>query len=761
MRHRVVVSHMIIGASTFDVTCNIVTHALLSRGASALILSGALLACAHSPAANPQGEASSPTVVAAPEAATPAPSPLPSQNPSGSWTMAKAPPAAVSSPAPGTTAPSKAAKTEHSTTASAEGDAVLLDMAAAFKRGDSKKLTQLLPKARGHVLEPWAAYWELRARLDKAPEAEVRDFLKRYAHSYQEDRLRNDWLLLLGSRRDWTTLADEHIHYRMRDDREVQCYVALVDFLRQGAQAPASLPEEVHRLWMQQRDGDEGCNLAVDRLLEARKLNPSQIWRKARLSAELGRQRAARQALDMVQSKGVGVWADLWSRPDKWLSPYAANPRKAPAELAVLALVRMAVPDPEDAQKRMNTTWHAALAPEQRNWVWGVLGRQAAMRLDDDALALFQKVTRVADLSDDMLAWKARAALRADTTPKWTVVEAAIRDMSPQARQDPAWVYWLARAEMAQHPANHPAHQAALKSLESIAGVRGFYEQLALEALGRKITAPARPEPPTAQEMALARQNPSLKRALYAISMGLRAEGVREWNYGAHLVNAQGLLGRMSDRELLAVAALACEQQVWDRCINTSDRMREIQDVGQSFPMPFKDAVIQRSRSIQLDPAYVYGLIRQESRFIMDARSHVGASGLMQVMPATAKWTASKLGMADFKPEHINLRDTNIAIGTGYLKIVLDNFDGSMPLAAAAYNAGPSRARKWRQGRDLEGAIWAENVPFNETRDYVKKVLSNATLYAAIITEQPQSLKARLATVGPKAALIADNTDIP
>ena len=101
-------------------------------------------------------------------------------------------------------------------------DAVIVDMASAFKRGDAKKLSQLLPQARGHILEPWAAYWELRVRLDQASETEVRQFLSRYAHSYQEDRLRNDWLLLLGSRRDWTTMADEHVHYRMRDDREVQ-----------------------------------------------------------------------------------------------------------------------------------------------------------------------------------------------------------------------------------------------------------------------------------------------------------------------------------------------------------------------------------------------------------------------------------------------------------------------------------------------------------------------------------------------------------
>lgn len=158
----------------------------------------------------------------------------------------------------------------------------------------------------------------------------------------------------------------------------------------------------------------------------------------------------------------------------------------------------------------------------------------------------------------------------------------------------------------------------------------------------------------------------------------------------------------------------------------------------------------------------MYGLIRQESRFIMDARSHVGASGLMQVMPATAKWTAKKIGLSNFTPDQITDKETNVAIGTGYLKLVLDDFGGSLPLAAAAYNAGPSRSRRWREGPVLEAAIWAENVPFQETRDYVKKVLSNTTNYAALITGQPQSLKARLGSVGPRGANApAENTELP
>jgi soluble lytic murein transglycosylase len=204
---------------------------------------------------------------------------------------------------------------------------------------------------------------------------------------------------------------------------------------------------------------------------------------------------------------------------------------------------------------------------------------------------------------------------------------------------------------------------------------------------------------------------------------------------------------------------------VWDRCINTSERTKESFDAAQRFPTPHKNAVLARSQSIGLDASYVYGLIRQESRFISDARSSVGAGGLMQIMPATARWTARKIGMQGFTQDQVNDRDVNIALGTAYLKYVLDDFAGSMPMAAAAYNAGPNRPRAWRGqagGPTLDAAIWAENIPFGETRDYVKKVTSNATLYAALLSGQPQSLRDRLGQVGPReASAPVENKELP
>jgi soluble lytic murein transglycosylase len=443
--------------------------------------------------------------------------------------------------------------------------------------------------------------------------------------------------------------------------------------------------------------------------------------------------------------------------PAKYLSSKVFAASRMRRELVGLALIKLATSDVEDAAVVMDRKWESQLHPDERDWIWGVIGRQAAFRLMPEADLYFSHVEKDRNLSDDLLAWKVRAGLRGNRGTDWPSILHAIAAMSPQAQADPAWVYWKARGLLATAKLESQRDEAQ-KLLETIASPKGFYEMLAMEELGQPIAVPVKPAPPTPQEKEAALKEPGLQRALYAIGIGLRNEGVREWNYTTNLHRPGGL----NDRELLAAAQLACDREVWDRCINTSERTKGEFDVDQRYPTPFRDAVVKRSAEINLDPAYVYGLIRQESRFVTDARSGVGAHGLMQVMPATARWTARKLGMAGFTPDQLVERDTNIAIGTGYLKLVLDDFGGSMPMAAAAYNAGPSRPRAWRNGPTLEGAAWAETVPFQETREYVKKVLANTTFYAALLTHQPQSLKARLGTIGPRdGSQPAPNTELP
>ena len=637
-------------------------------------------------------------------------------------------------------------------TAPTVADQVLIDMQHAFRKKDRALLAQLLPQARGHALEPWAAYWELRARLEDAQASEVQAFLQRWAGTYQEDRLRNDWLLLLGQRREWARFATMEPQFRMGDDREVRCYALTIEQIE--GHAPPDIGVQVRDNWYAQRDLDDGCTHAASELFAARLLPAADVWRKARQAIEVNRVRAAQGAVAIVAPDLLPQVAKLNDAPTKFLRARATAPGHERKEIMVLALIKLATSDPDNAAQLLDTKWSVHFNAEERNWTWGVIGKQAALRLSPDAAGYFAKITRDADLSDELLAWKVRAALRAG---QWDMVRKAIAAMSPGAQKDSTWTYWKARA-LLQGRVTDTERAEATALLRSIAGPGGFYEQLALDDLGERVSVPAAPAPLTAEEKAAARANPALNRGLYAILIGLRREGVREWNYATNLHERGG----MGERELLAAADFACQYEVWDRCINTSERTDTVADYSQRYPMPFEGAVVAHSRQVGLDPAYVYGLIRQESRFIMDARSGVGASGLMQVMPATARWTAKKIGLTGFTTDQLHDRDTNITIGTAYLKLALDDFAGSMPLAAAAYNAGPGRPRNWRNGPVLDAAIWAENVPFTETRDYVKKVLANTTNYAALITGKPQSLRERLGTVGPRDVATPEvNKDLP
>ena len=219
----------------------------------------------------------------------------------------------------------------------------------------------------------------------------------------------------------------------------------------------------------------------------------------------------------------------------------------------------------------------------------------------------------------------------------------------------------------------------------------------------------------------------------------------------------------MTDRELLGAALLACERSDWQLCINTAERARSLEDVSLRYPMPFATEIRSAASAAGLDPALVFGLIRQETRFMPQLRSHVGATGLMQVMPETGRIVARRLGLACCTPAQLGSVATNLQLGTAYLRWVLDDLGGAQALAAAAYNAGPNRPRRWREGATVPTEVWAENVPFNETRDYVKRVLANAAVYAALMRQQPPALRPRLGqTIGPRepgAPPVA--TDIP
>lgn len=631
----------------------------------------------------------------------------------------------------------------------------LLEMRKAYYRRDLAAVQSLLPKVRGHALESLADYWAARLQLESATPGSMRTILDRHPGTYWQDRLRNDWLLELGRRGDWTTFQAELPLYRMNDDPQVKCY-ALMLRARQGELAPAEAARQVKDLWMEQRTADDGCAMAAKMFLDQKLLSPEDVWRRARVAMENRRIDVVVQTVSMINPRWAEQVRPIAEDPARFLDGKLTALRPETREMVTLALIRLAARDPAAAAAQLGKArWRTQLLDDDLSWAWATVGKWTARSLKGDALAMFGK-SALGHMDIDHQEWWIRAALRASD---WPTVLRTIDALPESVRAAPEWVYWRARALLALgQPDATTAREQATELLFTIAGHEGFYEQLATEMLGRRIVPPPPPQPLTELERSTAERHPGLQRALTAMAMGLRGEGAREWHYSVKLATPGG----MNDRELLAAADLACQREIWDRCINTSRFTQVEMDFRQRFPTPHRSEVLARTRAIGLDPAYVYGLIRQESRFVTDAQSGVGASGLMQVMPATARWTARKIGLDNYTPQNINDFDTNLAIGTAYLKLLVDDFEGSLPMAAAGYNAGPGRPRSWRNGPILDGEAWIENIPFDETRNYVKQVLANTTTYAAMLTGQSQSLKSRLGKIAPRPSDASpEDDDLP
>ncbi|MFZ6654175.1 transglycosylase SLT domain-containing protein [Undibacterium sp. TJN19] len=606
---------------------------------------------------------------------------------------------------------------------------------AAF-HDDTFNAEQHAAALKNYEIPSYVDYYRLRSHLAKATNAEMREFLNKYEGTAIADRLRNDWLLLLGRRGEWDLFDQQYPLFVVADDNQVRCYSLLSKAVKQQKVAA-----EARNLLNSPRDYGEGCYALVTYLTANNQFNQNDLWTQMRMAGE-------NAALPLAQRLGK-----LLEIPDRQVTDAIDKPalllKKGPDvgrtahELYLIALGRNAKNDHEQAAATL-TRYSSQFSESERAMGWAQIALQAALKLEPEALGYWQKASN-APLSLEAFQWRVRTALREGD---WKLVKSSIDNMPASLKSDPAWVYWLGRALKAEGK-----NEEARALFTSIADQLHFYGQLSLEELGQKIGVPAAVKPVTPEEIAPMEKNANLQRALKFYAMNLRFEGTREWNWE---------LRKMSERQHLAAAELARQNNLLDRMVNTSDRTKGELDFSQRYPTPFNDSMYKTTQSLGLDMAWVYGLIRQESRFIMNAKSHVGASGLMQLMPATARYVAKKIGLGNFVPAQVNDVDTNIALGTNYLNMVLTDLGGSQALASAAYNAGPGRPRAWRAKltRPVEGAIFAETIPFNETRGYVKNVLSNATYYAALFEKKPQSLKTRLGTVIPKG-MTAGDPDLP
>ncbi len=611
-------------------------------------------------------------------------------------------------------------------------DADFLGARDAFRAGNAARLESYARRLKHTPLEVYVAYYQLKLRLEDADPAVVKAYLARPEDTPLIDRMRGEWLKVLGNKKQWEQFDSEYPRL-LNEDAELNCY-ALQSRLR--SQQEAAL-REARNLWFTGKGQPESCGQLFEAAVSAGIIGEQDVWQRLHLALEAGNVSLAKQLAERLTGKLAIAPAALdaaASDADRYLEHVQlAKAGDGTRAVALFALQRLAKQSPDLAAARWEKIATHFSGMEQ-HYFYGWLGYEAARKLDGRALQWF-KAAAAQPLNEQQLAWRVRAALRAQD---WIEVLAGINAMGEQQQRDAAWRYWKARALQASGKQSDAAKLFAPLSAEY-----SFYGQLAGEE-SQAVVAPATARyQPGKQDIAAVAELPGVQRTLALYRMDMRADAAKEWSW---------TLRNFNDQELLVAAEIARRNELYDRAINAADRTVNLHDFSLRYLAPYRDALQAHIRENGLEEAWVYGLMRQESRFVTAAKSDVGAAGLMQIMPTTARWVAKKLGLKSYRDALIHQLDTNLRLGTYYMKTVLSWFDGSPVLASAAYNAGPGRARQWRADKPLEGAVYAETIPFDETRDYVKKVMSNTVYYSRQFGAQPRSLKQRMGVIAGKTA---------
>lgn len=557
------------------------------------------------------------------------------------------------------------------------------------------------------VLSDYSQYQSAIDAAKRGDDAWVQQFLSQASDSAMAENVRNKWLKTLGARGQWDLFRQEFSKLNAAGvAQEVQCYA---DLSSGNYSKAAELVRVTGKL-------PAGCTRLVESAAASGRLNTNDAWRRVRGLLSNSQTTDAR---NLAAALG---------------SPFEGGAQGA-TEYSLLNVIG------KDARKSASATatlsgMESGLSSEQRSFAWGVLGHYHAQSQNmPTALSYYGRVSDRKQLTDEQLEWYARATLRLQ---RWDELASVIQHMPEKLQKDPTWQYWLGRSFAAQGKSS----QAKEMYEKAAASGRNFYAVMAGEELGRRINTRNNVSDADARDVRRMSEDGAIKRALVLFKNSqsngdskMRRQAQAEWRFATRDFN---------EDNLLTAAQVAFDNQFYDMAINSADRTDHKLNYKLRYLSPFKDITVRYATQAGVDPAWVYGLIRQESRFVMGAQSSVGAQGLMQVMPATAREIAGKIGMSS---SELYTMDGNIRMGTWYMADAKRRLQNNEVMATAGYNAGPGRARNWQASSPLEGAIYAETIPFTETRDYVKKVMTNATYYASLFNEPQTSLKQRMGTV--------------
>lgn len=628
--------------------------------------------------------------------------------------------------------------------AQAADEQVLAALQAA-QRNDVLALDQhaALMKTSGSVLANYPEYLKYNASLATQSPDSLIAYAKQYPESALTEKLLADYAEIQATNGRYE-LVRQVAPYVVNADLSEQCALAQAQAANQNQLPLVDLREQ---LWLETAKIPSLCQTVISQLLRSELTTTEE--RQQRLWTML-RANNTSAALDVAIALQIGLDQTTLTQVAKNPDAYLLNPVvNSPAEQALYlyALARVA--------ERATEAAAAHLEQEQRNipaqaklYAYRILamsstGQRAAVQgFNSNTVRWFDQSVGY-PFSDAEAELYARHAVRDGA---WDSVLRALDRMTFNTQKKTEWQYWFARAIQARNTTE--GNKIASQFYRALATETDYYGLLSRDRLGIKTSSLPPMYQPTAQDRQRLSQNPHFQRAFALRNVEAPAVWYnREWNWAV-----RDAVLKKDDGVLLAAAQQATQLGWYDRAIYAAERTTTKFNDQWRYPMPYQDLVVNYSQQVGLDPAWTYGLIRQESRFATVARSHVGASGLMQIMPETGRWIANRLG-EPYRSSSLTDMNTNVRYGTFYLSHILQQLDSHPVLASAGYNAGPNRARRWQPVvQPLDADQYTESIPFLETRDYVKHLMTNAVHYGLLLQRSEQSLAQRMRPIPARIA---------
>lgn len=620
-------------------------------------------------------------------------------------------------------------------------DAQFNDALRAANSGNMALLQQYQYAMQNDALGYYPEYWILNSSLASQPADQIAGFAQRYPQSAMAEKLAADYVEEKVKQADFAA-AQPLLQYVSNPDQAETCAVAQV----RASSGDPLVYAEFKDVWLTTNAQPESCT-GLGRMMLSSPLLTEQD-RQQRLWGQL---RAGQSGLAIATAQSIKMnlsLAQLNSIQANPMNYLWAAPKATPEDHAYLiyALGRLADSDLNSAMASARRAAEGAPADVQRALyrTVGYIGGTTVMKNNFSREVLqFLDASYGLPFSPEEAEIYARQAIRFSA---WESLIRAIDGMSVTQRQEDRWQYWLARAsEQRSDGASKRAAQAIFKRL---AQGDDYHNLLAKDHVGQSYSSlPGNTQPDNADAQRLS-QDIHFSRAFALRNVNAPDSYInREWNWAVR----QAYL-KQDDGLLLAAAKRATDMGWYDRAIYAADRTVSKHNYSLRYAMPHQPYVVSHSQNAGIDPAWAYGLMRQESRFVSNARSHVGAGGLMQIMPDTAKLVARQMGES-YNPAALSDMNTNIRYGTFYLSMIQRQLSSSPVLATAGYNAGPNRARRWQpDDQGIAADQYAESIPLTETRDYVKHVMTNAAHYGVLLGQGAQSIGKRMQTIPMRSA---------